>query len=81
MSNYQQTIHRSHQIQFNKCRRFTDTDDRRERERESTGAVEVAVAELDGVDEEVFDVFAVHTPHAEAHYRHLEAIVECYSHF
>ena len=46
-----------------------------------TSAVEVAITDLDGVDEEISDVFAVHTPHTQAEYGHFEATIECYRHF
>lgn len=49
--------------------------------RKFTSAIKMAIADLNGINNKISDVFSFHTPNAKSHFRHLEAIVECYSHF
>lgn len=49
-------------------------------ERKSTGTIEMAITDLDCVDDEVPHFSVFDTPNTKTHYGHLEPTVECDGH-
>ena len=48
---------------------------------EGTGAVKMAITNLNGVDNEVSDLLLLHTPNSKPDHWHLEPTVKSYRHF
>jgi hypothetical protein len=48
--------------------------------KKSTGTIEMAITDLDCVDDEVPHFSAFDTPNTKTHNGHLEPTVECYGH-
>ena len=49
--------------------------------RENTSAIKVAITNLNGVENEIFNILLLHSPNTKSNYRHFESIVKCYRHF